>query len=84
MNKGFLKIIVLLIVVIIILSLFKIRINAIFDNQFVKENFGFIWDMMKSGWEKYLADYLNGPIDYLQALYKDVIDRFTNPLYKIV
>lgn len=56
MNKGFLKIIVLLIVVIIILSLFKIRINAIFDNQFVKENFGFIWDMIKSFWNKYLQE----------------------------
>ncbi len=82
MNKGFLKIIVLLIVVIIILSLFKLRISAIFENQFVKENFGFVWDLLKSGWDKYLADYLNGPIDYFRALYKDVVGRLPIPWAK--
>ncbi len=91
MNQGFLKIIILLIVVIIILSLFKIRISAIFENQFVKENFGFIWNAMKSLWNKYLAQYLDGPINYaidyirempLKQTWTELMNKFPHPWTK--
>ncbi len=81
MNQGFLKIIVLLIVVIIILSLFKIRVGAIFENQFVKENFGFIWNIIKSfGPINYLVNYIQETP--FQQGWTEFVNKFPHPWTK--
>ena len=50
MNRGFVEVILAVIILIIILSLFGVSLAKIFDNQMVKDNFGFIWSWARPLW----------------------------------
>lgn len=62
-NSGFIKLILLIIVVILILSYFGVSLRKVANSQTSKENFEFIkeigisiWDFCVSIWNKYLAE----------------------------
>lgn len=68
-QNGFVKIILIIIVVILVLSVLKISLQSIFDNQFVKDNFSFVWK-----WAKYVWDnFLGKPVMYIYNFFKDYI-----------
>ncbi|NOY35599.1 MAG: hypothetical protein GXP44_01610 [bacterium] len=75
------KLIIFTIAVIIILSYFNISLRAIIDGNAFQDNFSFVWNSVKSGWNKYLV----GPADYLwNDIFIDLIwDSFTDNLEKI-
>ena len=57
---GFIKTIVLIIVIILILGYFDISVRSIVEKESVRDNFSYVWNHLKSFWYKYLA----GPADY--------------------
>ncbi len=58
------KLVLFVIALIIILSLFKVRISSLLDNQYMQENFGFVWNKLKFVWD----NYLEGPAGYIYNL----------------
>ena len=55
------KYIILIIIIIVVLSYFNFDIRGFFENDIVKNNFGFIWN-----WTTYFWDnWLRGPVEYL-------------------
>ena len=75
------KLIIFIIVVIFVLSYFNISLRAIVDGNVFRENFAFVWNSIKSGWNRYLL----GPADYLwNDIFIDLIwDSFTDNLGRI-
>ncbi|MEK7478084.1 MAG: hypothetical protein AAB645_01815 [Patescibacteria group bacterium] len=49
-NRGFIKLILLIIVVILVLSYFGISLRKIVESNTSKDNFSFVWDMAGKGW----------------------------------
>jgi len=54
-QSGFIKYIILIIILIIILSYFGINIKSIFESDLFKNNFNYIFGGVKYVWEAYLA-----------------------------
>ncbi|RJQ31641.1 hypothetical protein C4572_02085 [Candidatus Parcubacteria bacterium] len=45
-NRGFIKIIVIIIIALFILSSFNIRIESVFKSSLFKENLAYIWGLV--------------------------------------
>ena len=65
-NTGFIKLILLVIIVILVLSYFGINLKKVAQSDTGKENFSFVWEMAQKGWafildvwNKYLATSAN-------------------------
>lgn len=77
-NQGFIKYVILIIILIAILSYFKINIKSIAESEIFKENFGYVWNWCKDVWDKYLAK----PAEYL---WNDIfIDLIWNPFVEML
>jgi len=60
-QKGFFKIIILVIIAIIILSYFGFDLRAIIESPETQGNLGYVWGLVVTVWN----NYLSGPILYL-------------------
>jgi|SRR3989344_1525760 len=63
-NKGFVQIVIILVLLLIILSLLGVSLSSLFSNPILAENFGFVktWGLWL--WNNYLA----GPANKLWSL----------------
>jgi len=53
-ERGFIKLIIIIIIGVIILSVFNVNIRSIVNNKLVQENFSFLWDWIGDVWHDYL------------------------------
>ncbi|MBI4692222.1 MAG: hypothetical protein HY773_02145 [Candidatus Terrybacteria bacterium] len=60
-QSGFIKFIILIIILLIVLSYFGINIRSLFESDLFKNNFNYVWGGVKYVWETYLL----GPVKYL-------------------
>ncbi len=60
-QQGFIRLVILLIIIIAVLSYFNFDVKKFFESDMVKNNFGFVWNWTSYIWETYLA----GPARYL-------------------
>lgn len=68
-QSGFIRTILIIVILIIILSIFKVSLQNIFDNQFVKDNFSFVWKWITYVWDNFLGK----PVMYVFNFFKDYI-----------
>ena len=71
-EKGVVKLVVLIVVVVLILSYLGINIQRIAESDAGKANFGYVWHLLQQigAWiadlyQKYLGSYLNPVLKYL-------------------
>jgi len=55
-QTGFIKLIILIIIVIFILSYFGINLRSIVDSETFQNNLNYAWESVKYVWHTYLAD----------------------------
>lgn len=80
-EAGFIKLIILIIVLLVILGYFGINIKSIVENDTAKSNVGYVWNWVKAMWGTYLA----GPAKYLwNDIFIDLIwDSFIENMKRI-
>ena len=54
-NKGFIRLIILIIIGIIVLSYFNINVKSIVESPVAQENIGYVWGLVTFVWAEYLA-----------------------------
>jgi len=54
-QKGFVQLIIIVALLVIILSLLGVSLRALFANELLKENFGFIGEWLRWFWNGYLG-----------------------------
>lgn len=54
-NKGFIQLLIILVLFIIILSLLGVSLGALFENKILRDNFNFVWKSSANIWNNYLA-----------------------------
>ena len=59
MNEGLIKLVILIIIGVIVLSYFGINVRSILESDLVRDNFGYLWNGVKSIWNNYLAKPAN-------------------------
>ena len=64
-NRGFIEILLAVVVVVIILSLLGISLGSIFGNQLLKDNFGFIWNWIVFSWQ-WLTSFLANILSFVR------------------
>ncbi|MFA4890075.1 MAG: hypothetical protein WC587_00350 [Candidatus Paceibacterota bacterium] len=75
-QAGFIKLIILIVVLLVILGYFGINIRSIVENDTAKSNVGYVWNWCKSMWGTYLASpakYLWNDV-FLNLLWNSFID----------
>lgn len=60
-NRGFIGIIVIIVIAIILLSYLGFDLKKIFMSDLVQKNFGYVWGFIKTLW----LNYLSVPFTYL-------------------
>ncbi len=50
-SKGFIQLLVLIIAIIVILSALGISLKTVFQSPTGKENWAYLWGLVKTGWE---------------------------------
>jgi len=76
MNKGFFKLIILILIAIILLSLFKIRLSdLLLKNEFIRDNFMFVFNGIDYIWN----GYLEKPVMFVRNL---VYDNLWTPVWE--
>ena len=81
-ERGFLKLIILIVIGLIILGYFGLNIHEILAKPVVHDNLVYFWDLLKTLW----SDYLVGPatwiwdniIGFLWELFKDGIGKMND------
>jgi len=68
-QSGFIRTILIVVILIIVLSIFRVSLKSIFDNQFVKDNFSFVWTGITYVWDNFLGQ----PVMYVYNFFKDNI-----------
>lgn len=53
-NRGFIKLILSVVILIVILSLFRIDIKSIFESELVQKNLGYVWSFVVGLWDTLL------------------------------
>lgn len=77
MKKGFIQIVIILVLLVVILSLLGVSLSALFSNPFIKENFSFIKDWCLWLWN----NYLQAPAQYIYNLFINIV---WNPVLEIL
>ncbi len=63
-NKGFIQIVIILVLLLIILSLLGVSLSSLFSNPILAENFGFV-----KTWGLWLwNNYLSGPVGQIWSV----------------
>lgn len=70
MNKGFIKIVLLVIVAILILSYFGVDIRGFLDSPKVKENFFYAWNFLVDIWNDYIVNALKKVVEIVFSVIK--------------
>lgn len=52
-NRGFIQLLIILVLVVIILSLLGVSLSSLFQNKTLQENFGFIGDTIRHAWSSW-------------------------------
>lgn len=69
-NQGFIvKFALFIIALVILLSLFKVKISSILENEYMQENFGFVWGKLKFVWNNYLEE----PAGFIYNIFNKLI-----------
>lgn len=80
MERGFIQLIVILVLVLVILSLLGISLSALFQNRTLKDNFSFAFGGVEYVWTNYLArpaKILGGTfLDLIWQPFADVFEGF--------
>lgn len=66
-NQGLIKLIILIIVAVVILSYFGFDLKSILTSDLIKNNFGFLWDGLKTIWNSYLSE----PANFVWGIFYD-------------
>lgn len=74
-NRGFIQIIIIMLLLVIILSLLGVSLSSLFSNPILHENFGFLGDWISTIWTKYLA----GPFKLLWDMLINLVKSGTGP-----
>jgi len=76
---GFIRMIILIIIVLAILSYFNFNVRSFIESDMVQKNFGYVWDWVQRIWNNYLA----APFAYLWRVWVEYIwDAFIDALQK--
>ncbi|MFC1595025.1 hypothetical protein ACFL3E_01195 [Patescibacteria group bacterium] len=65
MNQGFMKLIIIMILLIVILSMLGVNLASLINNKTLQENFSFTWNWTKYVWNEYLQE----PAGYLWGIF---------------
>ena len=57
MNKGFIKLFVIFILLVVIVSLLGIKIGEIPEKNTIKENFAYLFSWARYVWDNYIQQY---------------------------
>lgn len=68
-QNGFIKLILLIIIILAVLSYFGIKISSVIENDVFQENFNFVWNWCKNIWNNYLIV----PASYLWSVAKGIL-----------
>jgi ABC-type Fe3+ transport system permease subunit len=60
-QTGFIKLIILIVVLLVILGYFGINVRSVIENKTAQSNVGYVWNWCKAMWGTYLAS----PAKYL-------------------
>ena len=71
---GFVKTLILIIVIILILGYFDISVRSIVEKESIRNNFSYVWGHLTDFWNKHLA----GPTDWFWNDF--IIDLLWEPL----
>ena len=85
-QKGFIKLIILIVLGLILLGYFGFNIREIIEGETVQSNLGYFWDLIVRLW----VDYLRGPavwiwdniISILWDLFRDGLDKLQNDEFR--
>lgn len=55
MNKGFVRTIILIVVILIVLGYFGFDVESIIKSEKVQKNLNYVWDIVVKVWDLYLA-----------------------------
>lgn len=55
MNKGFIQLLVIIVLFVVILSLFGVSFTSLFNDKTTRENFAFLFNNTRSIWRTYLS-----------------------------
>lgn len=73
-----LRTIILIVVIVLLLSFFGISIRSIINSPTGQENFGFLWDLIKTGWS-YVVDAWNWILATLRSLFGSIFAPISFP-----
>ena len=68
-NKGFIQIVVLIVIILIVLGYFGLNIRDIIDSPAVSDNLSYAWGVVVHVWQNYLA----APVAYLFGVFKNLL-----------
>lgn len=54
-QKGLIKTIIVILIAIIVLSYLGFDIKKIFESEYLQKNLNYVWDILRTVWENYLA-----------------------------
>lgn len=68
-NKGFIQLIVLIVIILVALGYFGLNVREIIDSPVVSDNLSYAWGVTVHIWQTYLA----GPAAYLWGVFKNLL-----------
>lgn len=68
-NKGFIQIIVVIIIILVALGYFGLNVREIIDSPVVSDNLSYAWSITVHIWQSYLA----APAAYLWGVFKNLL-----------
>jgi len=81
-NKGFLQIIIIIIIALIVLGYFSINIADVIASPVVQDNLSYAWNLVKNIWKNYLqrpATWIwNNIVNTLWNLFLQGLERLRN------
>ena len=72
-NRGFIQLIVILVLVVMILSLLGVSLSVLFQNPTLKENFSFIGDALSALWSSWFGRTAGVVWDFAWNFFTDLI-----------
>ncbi len=57
MNRGFIQLIIIVIMAVVILSLLGVSISAFVNNSTLRDNFAYLWSWLTSLWNNFAGQY---------------------------
>lgn len=50
-NKGFIQIIIAIVIIVLILTFFRVNLRVILESDTGKSNFGYLWELLTKFWD---------------------------------